>query len=175
MQEKGADVFVDSALELMHELPSAVFNLAGAPADEKFARSLVAKVSAAAVGPRFVFAGPVTGSADKWRLLMDATVLAFPSPFDAQPLTILEALSVGTPVVAFDVGAIPDLIRDGVDGHVVPRGDREAFKAALVRVVVERSEGRYPREVICAGYEARFSPTAFAQNWAEVLGSRANG
>jgi glycosyltransferase involved in cell wall biosynthesis len=174
VREKGAEVFVDSALVLIRELPSVGFILAGATADQEFTDSLTSKVSAAAVGSRFVITGPVTEAAHKWRLLSEATVLAFPSTYDeAQPLTILEALSVGTPVVAFDVGGIRDVIRDGIDGYLVPRGDREAFKKALVRVVVDRHDGRRTRQSIWSGYEERFSRVAYAQNWARVLNSGA--
>ena len=155
MPEKGADVFVDSALALIRELPSAAFVLAGATADQEFTDSLASKVSAAAVGSRLVFTGPVTEAAHKWRLLSEATVLAFPSQFEAQPLTILEALSVGTPVVAFDVGGIRDVIRDGIDGYLVPREDRQAFKTALLRVVVERHERQ-----ACAPSDPRGLPGA---------------
>jgi glycosyltransferase involved in cell wall biosynthesis len=173
MPEKGADVFVESALALIPQLPNATFILAGATADEEFTDSLASKVSAARIGSRFIITGPVTDPAHKWRLLSEATVLAFPSKFEAQPLTILEALSVGTPVVAFDVGGIRDVIRDGIDGYLVPPEDREAFKTALLRVVIERHEGRRVRRTISAGYQERFSREAYAQNWERVLKSGA--
>src|SRR5262249_52731212 len=81
MPEKGADIFVDSAMAIMHELPSATFILAGATADPEFADALARQISETAVSPRFVITGPVTEAAQKWRLLSEATVLAFPSRF----------------------------------------------------------------------------------------------
>jgi glycosyltransferase involved in cell wall biosynthesis len=51
------------------------------------------------------------------------------------PLAILEAMAVGTPVVATDVGGVRDLVRDGDTGLLVPPEDPAALAAALVRVL----------------------------------------
>ena len=169
--EKGADVFVDTALELMQKDPDLRFVLAGAPTDQDFTALLTGKVTSSSDSSRFVFVGAVTDAVRKWELLREASVLAFPStyPFEAQPLTILEALSVGTPVVAFDVGGIRDVIRDGIDGTLVQAGNRAAFEASLLRVLADRHEEGLRRKIYC-GYKERFSRSAFERSWASVLG-----
>lgn len=45
------------------------------------------------------------------------------SEIDNQPLSILEAFSCGLPIVTTDAGGIPDMVKDGKTGMVVPRGD----------------------------------------------------
>lgn len=50
-------------------------------------------------------------------------LLLFPSLFENLPCTIMESMSCGTPVVAFDVGGIPEMIRSKVTGYMAPRGD----------------------------------------------------
>jgi glycosyltransferase involved in cell wall biosynthesis len=47
------------------------------------------------------------------------------------PVTIIEAMSYGLPVVSTDVGAIGQVVRDGVDGRIVPPANAEALAAAL--------------------------------------------
>lgn len=65
-----------------------------------------------------------------------AQVVVFPSmwpePFG---LVGIEAMRVGRPVVGFDVGGVSDWLRDGLNGRLVPWGDRAALAAALGRLI----------------------------------------
>ncbi len=51
------------------------------------------------------------------------------------PVSLVEALASGTPVVSTDVGSIRDVVRDGVTGLLAPAGDEAAFAAALERLI----------------------------------------
>lgn len=62
-------------------------------------------------------------------------VAALPSYREAQGLVILEAMALGRPVVASDVGGIPEMITDGVTGLLVPPHDPPALAAAIVRLL----------------------------------------
>jgi glycosyltransferase involved in cell wall biosynthesis len=50
-------------------------------------------------------------------------------------LTLLEAMACGTPVICTDIGGMPEVVRDGVTGRVVPAREPEALRAALIEVV----------------------------------------
>jgi glycosyltransferase involved in cell wall biosynthesis len=65
--------------------------------------------------------------------LLDLLVL--PSLIEAQPLVILEAMSVGTPVLSTGIYAIPDMIVSGETGLLVPPGDSAALAMALSRMI----------------------------------------
>jgi glycosyltransferase involved in cell wall biosynthesis len=68
-------------------------------------------------------------------LLSAADVLCLASTREGWPNVVHEALACGTPVVATDVGAIPDMIRDPNCGFVVPVNDKAALAAALERAL----------------------------------------
>jgi len=62
--------------------------------------------------------------------------------YENYPYAVLEALALGTPVVAARVGGIPELVRDGVTGYLFPRGDVEALRGALKACLLEGDNAR---------------------------------
>jgi glycosyltransferase involved in cell wall biosynthesis len=75
------------------------------------------------------------GRRDDIGYLMSAfDVLALPSRAEGMPLTVLEAMSAGVPVVAFDVGDVRAAVRPDT-GWLVPAGDLDAFTAAVAEAV----------------------------------------
>jgi hypothetical protein len=71
---------------------------------------------------------------DDWRLrdaYRAADLFVLPSLEDNLPNTMLEAMACGTPVLASDSGGMPDVIRHGDNGLLAPRGNVQAFCAAL--------------------------------------------
>ena len=65
-------------------------------------------------------------------VLAAADVVAMPSYREAQGIAILEALAAERPVVASNVGGIPEMITDGVTGTLVPSHDPSALAAAII-------------------------------------------
>ncbi len=64
-----------------------------------------------------------------------ADLYVIPTLDDNLPNTVLESMSCGTPVVGFEVGGVPDMVRNGVSGFVVPKGDTTALRQAVLRVL----------------------------------------
>lgn len=80
------------------------------------------------------------GSGDREAVLRvfrasDAALVA--SSWENFPHTVVEALAVGTPVVATAVGGVPEVVRDGDNGLLVPPGDPAALAAAITRLFDE--------------------------------------
>jgi glycosyltransferase involved in cell wall biosynthesis len=94
----------------------------------------------------------------------DATLLS--SAWENFPHTVVESLAVGTPVIATSVGGVPEVVKDGENGLLVPPGDPKALAAAIHRFYGEAglrerladaaapSVAGYRREEILARIEA---------------------
>jgi len=68
-------------------------------------------------------------------LFQQADIFALPSHGDCFPQAVAEAMASGLPVVATNVGAIPELVRDGVTGHLVRRDDPRQLTEALLHLI----------------------------------------
>ncbi len=70
-------------------------------------------------------------SAQVKREILAARALVLPSFAEGLPVVIMEAMAVGRPVISTYVAGIPELVRDGVDGWLVPAGDVHALAQAM--------------------------------------------
>lgn len=88
------------------------------------------------------FLGWVNGE-ERERYLENASIFVLPSYHEGMPMAVLEAMSYGLATIATDVGGIPQVIRDGVNGILIGTGDLEALTDALVSLLqdVEKRKG----------------------------------
>ncbi|MFC7652960.1 glycosyltransferase family 4 protein [Pseudoduganella danionis] len=72
------------------------------------------------------------------QLLARAAAFVLPSHFEQMPMTVLEAMVAGVPVVATRVGGVPCMLEHGDCGKLVDVGDLDALACALVEVLSDR-------------------------------------
>jgi glycosyltransferase involved in cell wall biosynthesis len=137
--EKGVDTLVRAAA-LLPEGSTVVI------AGDGPARSDLEQLAEVVAPGRVDFVGRLPKE-ELLRRVSAATAMAVPSRwYENQPMTVLEALTAATPVVASDMGGIPELVRDHVDGRLVPPDDPEALAAALAELLLDPSlAARYGR------------------------------
>jgi len=156
IREKGVFELVDACALLQSDYPQLKLYIAGEGPDLADVRQYVASRDIDHV----VFCGQVVGH-DKCILFKSAKVLCLPSYSEGLPVTLLEALYFGLPVVTTRVGGIPSVIKEGVNGYFVEPGD-VADLAAKIKTVLTDQESYARMARINLRYAAHFSPETVA-------------
>jgi glycosyltransferase involved in cell wall biosynthesis len=93
------------------------------------------------------------------RLYHDCDLFCLPTYGDCLPMVLSEAGAAGLPIVATGVGAIPEVVRDGETGVLVPVGDVAALTEALRRLVLDADRrlrmGEQAANLVAREYDAR--------------------
>lgn len=131
--QKALEVLVEAAATLAERFPALRVLVAG-EGDER--ERLEGMISSRGLGSTVTLLGHVADVPD---LLAALDVAVCCSDFEGSPLSVMEYMEAGRPVVATRVGGLPDLIEDGVHGLLVPRRDPAALATAIGRLV-ERPE-----------------------------------
>ena len=125
------------------------------------------------VGPRAVFVGPVFGR-DKVKIMAGSDVMLLPSYSEGLPYALLEGMAAGLPVIATSVGAIPDVMTEGLHGCIVPARDGRAIAEALAVLHTDREKlswmSRASRRRIRAAFSIERCASEFALQYARLCG-----
>ena len=113
--------------------------------------------------------------ADAAGLLPAFDVLVLPSWREGVPLAALEAMAAGVPVVASRVGGMPDVLRDGETGVLVPAKDPGALAAALASLLADGERRRALAAAAGQDLKARFSAPAMARAYLDLYRAAAAG
>lgn len=172
--QKGTDLFVDAMLRLLPQYPDWTAVITGRTTADNLAyeRELKSKITHAGLSERIVFLGDVEDVAVWYRRF---TLFVAPSRQEGFGLTPLEAMASQTAVVASDAGSFPSMIRPGINGAIVPAGDKEALVAAIEpyfrKPELAKEHGRAALEFVHANFslaaEARGIRAVYDRLWAE--------
>jgi len=164
--EKDHATFLRAGRRIVDRLPSARLLVVGGgpcgPDSERLAAEL-------GLGDRVVFAGMRDDTPDLLRL-MDVVVLSSYT-VECFPFSILEAMAAGVPAVCTAIGGLPEMIEDGVTGHLVAPRDPAALAEAVLRVLEPEGQARRMGDAARQRLEARFTLRASVDETERVLGS----
>jgi glycosyltransferase involved in cell wall biosynthesis len=107
--------------------------------------------------PGVAWRGPTDAVARVWRENHVAMLLSYR---EGLPKALVEAAAAGRPIIATDVTGCREVVRDGVDGLLVPRGDVDAAVAALVRLARDAPLRARMGENARARFRERFTEEA---------------
>ena len=176
--EKGHPTLLEAWRAVAAAVPDATLLVVGEGSRRAALEALAVELG---VADRVVFTGrrddvPAVTAA------LDVAVL--PSYREALGLTILEAMALSRPVVASNVGGIPEMVEDGVTGLLVPPRDPDALAAAIIRLLRDHPladtlaraghdlvHERFCIELMVAAVEAIYDDGARALRPSEVAAS----
>lgn len=160
---KGFARLVEMFALLKERLPAWDLLIVG---DGEDRAKIEAQVDRAELRQRVFFSGWV---ADVEAVYRSADLFLFPSVSEGFALVLAEAMACGLPCISYDCKVGPsEIIRDGVDGVLVPVGDEAAFSAAILRLANDDAErGRLAGN--CGAVLGRLSEDAIQPLWEQVL------
>jgi glycosyltransferase involved in cell wall biosynthesis len=133
--EKGYDTLIEAARRLVERGVPVRFAAAGSG---PLGRELAEAHSRLGLGERFRFLGSCD---DTLELLAGADLFVLASRQEGLPVALMEATSLGLPIVATAVGGVPQVLTDGVDGLLVPPFSPERLASSLERLVRDPALG----------------------------------
>jgi glycosyltransferase involved in cell wall biosynthesis len=128
-EQKGLPVLIEAVALLRDQGTACTVELIG---DGPLRGMLEAMVRERGLTDRIHFRGNQP-SHEVRRSLLNARALVLPSFAEGLPVVLMEALALGRPAITTQIAGIPELIRPGETGWLVPAGDAEALAEAMVR------------------------------------------
>lgn len=96
--------------------------------------------------------------------LADHDILVLPSFAEGVPVVLMEAMAARMPVVATRVAGVPELVEDGVSGHLVPAGNAQALAQGIARALAASpAMGEAGRATVVAGFDSGAEAAALAR------------
>jgi glycosyltransferase involved in cell wall biosynthesis len=166
---KNHRLFLDAALHVADQNPRVRFVIVGdgplRPEMERYAYEL-------GIANRVIFTG---WRRDLQRIYADLDVLAVSSINEGTPVSAIEAMAAGRPVVATCVGGMPDLITEGEAGYLVPAEDAKALATAVASLLKDpkasRQMGQRARAVVKERFAAQRLITDMERLYQELVGN----
>jgi glycosyltransferase involved in cell wall biosynthesis len=150
---KNHTLFLDAAAWIAARDSAARFVIVG---DGVLRRSLENQARELGIGDQVLFTG---WRSDLPRICADLNVLVVSSDNEGTPVSAIEAMAAGCPVVATRVGGLPDLIEDQKTGRLVPSRDADALASAVLDLLqsphTARELGRNAQEFVRQRFTVR--------------------
>jgi glycosyltransferase involved in cell wall biosynthesis len=161
-ERKAVDVFLDVALMLLRRSPSLKFLIVGpvGRGEQEYARRQIARAADPNLGGRIRFLGPRQDIPD---ILRSSDIFFLPSRHETYGLVVAEAMAASLPVVASNVGGIPEIISSAAIGSLAPVDDRMAFASALSLFVDSPERRRLVGAAARQSLDGRFDRATYAR------------
>lgn len=168
IRSKGVSVLIEACRLLKERGVDYRCSLVGALSVDYPGDSLSDVIREKGLEGRIIYEGPRYGEG-KWEVMARADVFVHPTLNDCFPLVVLEAMGAGLPVVSTDEGAIPEMVRGGVDGLICPKGDAKDLADALERLLSDTALRNRMGESGKARYHELYTQEQFEKRFIDIL------
>lgn len=171
---KGLTYLLDTAAIVKRDHPNVQFKVYG---DGELRGELLSKAESLGLDGRDIFMGAFTDREKLTRIMEGTDIFLLSSILEGQPLVIVEAMAFGCPIVSTNVGGIPELITDGVNGLLClpenPQCLAEKIRLLIEDAVSRERLGRAARNFYeNSPFEAKAAANFFVSVYGEVLEER---
>lgn len=168
-REKGHGFLLEAFAAIAPDMPDVYLVLVGdGPERERLKKLAMARH----ISHRVVFAG---FQEDVASILRAVEFLVIPSLTEGLPVVVLEAFACGRPVVATAVGGVPEVVRDGETGLLVPSGDLAGLSRAI-RILLSDPTALERMGAVCHSWvRERFGIQRYVAEFADLFRQVANG
>lgn len=163
---KNHALFLEMASRVLQSQPDAYFLIVGDGEDRAALETLADRLG---LRKRVVFTGWMR---DLTPVFSDLDLLVLSSDNEGTPTAIMQALAAGVPVVSTTVGGVPDLLRDGAWGRLVPPGDADQLAEAVLAALRDPAPDPSIREAALAEYDAGRLADALATLYRALLAAK---
>lgn len=165
---KGVWVLLDACCLLKERGYCFVCDMVGGETTEIDRSQLEEQISIRGLKDQVFYWGPQYGER-KTSFFQQADIFVQPTFEDCFPLTVLEAMQHGLPVVSTDEGAIPDMVVDGYNGFICKRRDVGSLVDSLEKLLKDSGLRKQMGEKSCLRYKERFTQEAFERTFLHIL------
>lgn len=142
---KGSFDLICAAKTILEQGHGVVFDLVGQEQAAGDIKQLNAQVADAGLEP-FIHIRPGVPGEEKIQLFRSADIFVYPSYHEGMPMAVIEAMACGLPIVATQVGGLPDLVCPGENGMLVPVGQPDQLAKAICQLIAN-PQMRYSMQI----------------------------
>jgi glycosyltransferase involved in cell wall biosynthesis len=171
---KGLTHLLDTAALVKKTHPHIEFKVYG---EGELRGELLAKAESLGLDGENIFMGAFTSREELTRIMNDTDIFLLSSILEGQPLVIVEAMAYGCPIVSTNVGGIPELITDGVNGLLCPPEKPQCLAEKIKLLADDPAQrerlGRAARKFYeNSPFEAKAAANFFISKYSEALEER---
>ena len=165
---KGLEILLDVFYDLAKDGHNIYLDIIGDKAERSVYKKMLEYLDHPVTKGRIKWHGLLTGRS-KLEILEKADIMAYTSMKDIFPLVILEAMRSGLPLIASDVGAIPEILQDQKSGLLFEAGNRAQLRENLELLITNQDLRKSIAEQAITRYKAKYTGYHFQRGMQKII------